>query len=126
MLEAIFDLASPKLLKESKTKYNHVVAHLPLEITTVVAMEVSRNAFRPAPTKKLAAGEVIIYSSDEIASRHLFRRGTNSGMSFLVNSVSLVDSGVKVNSNRESRHERVTRMDYIHPQRIRTLVMCER
>ncbi|GBN19873.1 hypothetical protein AVEN_105804-1 [Araneus ventricosus] len=36
MLESTFELASPKPITESKTKYNYVVAHLPPEIATVV------------------------------------------------------------------------------------------
>ncbi|GFT42807.1 uncharacterized protein NPIL_658231 [Nephila pilipes] len=36
LLEAPFDLASPKSVKESKTKYNYVLAHIPPEIATVL------------------------------------------------------------------------------------------
>ncbi|KAF8787920.1 hypothetical protein HNY73_009469 [Argiope bruennichi] len=36
MLDFTFELASPKAITESKTKYNYVVAHLPPEIATVV------------------------------------------------------------------------------------------
>ncbi|KAF8791342.1 uncharacterized protein LOC129959660 [Argiope bruennichi] len=36
MLDSTFELASPKAITESKTKYNYVVVHLPPEIATVV------------------------------------------------------------------------------------------
>ncbi|KAF8795394.1 hypothetical protein HNY73_003247 [Argiope bruennichi] len=36
MLDSTFELASPKAITESKTKYNYVLAHLPPEIATVV------------------------------------------------------------------------------------------
>lgn len=36
MLESTFELATPKAITESKTKYNHVVAHLPPPIATMV------------------------------------------------------------------------------------------
>lgn len=36
MLESTFELATPKPITESKTKYNYVVAHLPPDIATVV------------------------------------------------------------------------------------------
>ncbi|GFT99233.1 transposon Ty3-I Gag-Pol polyprotein [Nephila pilipes] len=36
MLEATYDLASPRPVKESTTKYYHIVVHLPPEIARVV------------------------------------------------------------------------------------------
>ncbi|GFW39870.1 integrase catalytic domain-containing protein [Trichonephila clavipes] len=36
MIESTFELASPKPITESKTKYNYIVSHLPPDIATVV------------------------------------------------------------------------------------------
>ncbi|GFX98956.1 uncharacterized protein TNCV_4301311 [Trichonephila clavipes] len=36
MIESTFELASPKPITESKTKYNYAVSHLPPDIATVV------------------------------------------------------------------------------------------
>ncbi|GFX04298.1 uncharacterized protein TNCV_3974471 [Trichonephila clavipes] len=42
MIESTFELASPKPITESKTKYNYAVSHLPPDIATVVRDEIRR------------------------------------------------------------------------------------
>ncbi|GFS73102.1 uncharacterized protein NPIL_48161 [Nephila pilipes] len=53
MLTATFNLASAKPEKESKTKYNYVVAYLPSKITTVVCDVIRHpDSSNPYPEQK--------------------------------------------------------------------------